>query len=116
MVEFCPKCGALLVPQKPGNGNRAVLACTKCGFKKELGKEGKYTLSQSVKHSQKDRTLVIESEVNVETLPKVKGVVTCSKCGNDEAYYWFLQTRRGDEPPTRFYKCVKCGHVWREYE
>ncbi|NIM46839.1 MAG: transcription factor S, partial [Candidatus Aenigmarchaeota archaeon] len=20
------------------------------------------------------------------------------------------------EAPTRFFKCTKCGHVWREYE
>ncbi|HDJ94789.1 MAG TPA: transcription factor S, partial [Acidilobales archaeon] len=19
-------------------------------------------------------------------------------------------------PPTRFYRCTKCGHTWREYE
>ncbi len=115
-MEFCPKCGGLLVPQKKGGGGKTALVCPKCGFKKEVGNDIKYTLSQNIRHSQKDRMLVIESSENVKTLPTVKGVVTCSKCGSDEAYYWFLQTRKGDEPPTRFYKCVKCGHVWREYE
>lgn len=114
-MEFCPKCGTLLIPQKHG-GNKIVLACPKCGFRKEVSSNNKYTLSYDTKHSQKDKTLVIESEEEVKMLPKVKGVVTCPKCGNDEAYYWFLQTRRGDEPPTRFYRCVKCNHVWREYE
>ena len=45
----------------------------------------------------------------------MKGV-KCPKCGHDEAYYKIIQTRRADEPPTRIYKCTKCGHVWREYE
>ncbi len=115
-MEFCPRCGALLIPQKQG-GNKTALLCPKCGFRKEVSSSNnKYTLSYDTKHTRKDRTLVIESEEEVKTLPKVKGVVTCPKCGNDEAYYWFLQTRRGDEPPTRFYRCVKCNHVWREYE
>ncbi|GAG32325.1 unnamed protein product [marine sediment metagenome] len=39
----------------------------------------------------------------------------CPKCGCPKAYYWTVQTRAGDEPETRFYKCKKCGHVWREY-
>jgi len=26
-----------------------------------------------------------------------------------------IQTRAADEPPTRFYRCTKCGHTWREY-
>ncbi|MEM4865380.1 MAG: hypothetical protein QXY09_02690 [Acidilobaceae archaeon] len=26
-----------------------------------------------------------------------------------------MQTRAADEPPTRFYRCTKCGYTWREY-
>ncbi|MCD6114052.1 MAG: transcription factor S, partial [Thermoprotei archaeon] len=40
----------------------------------------------------------------------------CPKCGNREAYVWMMQTRAADEPPTRFYRCTKCGYTWREYE
>ena len=39
----------------------------------------------------------------------------CPKCGNMEAYSWQRQTRGGDEPATRFYRCVKCSKTWREY-
>lgn len=39
----------------------------------------------------------------------------CPKCGHRKAEYWEVQTRSSDEPPTRFHKCVKCKHTWREY-
>lgn len=37
----------------------------------------------------------------------------CSGCGNWGAYYQLMQTRRADEPTTRFYKCTKCGKKWK---
>jgi DNA-directed RNA polymerase subunit M len=40
----------------------------------------------------------------------------CKKCGNLQAYHWEQQTRAGDEPATRFYRCTKCQHTWREYK
>ena len=39
----------------------------------------------------------------------------CPKCGNMKAEYWEIQTRSADEPPTRFHRCTKCRHTWREY-
>lgn len=115
MVEFCPKCGTLLKPQREG-GDKSVLVCPRCGFKKELSKTSKYVLSQGIRHSEREKTLILEGGEDVRMLPKVKDLVTCPKCGYNEAYYWIMQTRRADEPPTRFYRCVKCNHVWREYE
>jgi len=41
--------------------------------------------------------------------------VTCEECGHDVAWYTIKQTGSADEPPTRFFKCKKCGHRWREY-
>ncbi len=116
MVDFCPKCGSLLVPKR--ETEKIVFICPKCGYVKEPTKSLKNptsVLSKKVTHSEKDKTYVVSSEDITRTLPKVKGV-SCRKCGNDEAYYMVMQTRRADEPPTRFYKCTKCGYTWREYE
>jgi len=52
-------------------------------------------------------------DANKELLPKTKE--RCPECQNEEAYHWEIQTRAGDEPATRFYKCTKCKHVWRDY-
>lgn len=55
----------------------------------------------------------IEVMETIETNPKIK--ITCDKCGNKSAYFWTQQTRGADEPETRFFKCTKCNHTWREY-
>jgi len=111
-MKFCPKCGTLMRPKRK-NG-KVVLVCPKCGYE-ESGSSGGYKVKSKIKHTPKEKTIVIEGE-SLETLPRLKDVVYCPKCGHNEVYYWMMQTRAADEPPTRFYKCVKCGYVWREYE
>lgn len=95
---ICPKCGSLLIP-KDGK-----MVCPSCGYEQEEAK-----IVEKVK-SEKKIEMVKEKP---ETLPVVDA--ECPKCGNKKAYFWMEQTRAADEPPTRFYKCTKCGYVWREY-
>jgi len=101
-----------MVPQKKGGDT--VLKCLKCGHEKTVSNPGAYRITRVTKRSPEDVILVVDREVKVETLPKTK--VECPKCGFAEAYYWEMQTRAGDEPATRFFKCAKCGYVWREYQ
>ena len=100
-----------MVPKKTNGKN--IYKCNKCGYEEEASQS--ITLTTKVKHTIKEKTLVLEEEEMPAGSQKIKGVV-CPACKNDEAYFWILQTRRADEPPTRFYKCTKCGKVWREYE
>lgn len=109
-MEFCPKCGSLMLPRR--EGGEVVLVCPKCGYAKRA--ESNYRHAQVVAR-RKERTVVVDESASRVGLPIAKGV-KCPKCGNEEAYYEVLQTRRADEPPTRIYKCTKCGYVWREYE
>ena len=111
-MEYCPHCGSMLMPTNLGG--KVVLRCPRCGYKKEVGERErrKYVVREEILHNPHEKTVVMEEEVR--TLPKVKAL--CPKCGHNEAYYWELQTRSADEPATRFFKCVKCGHTWREYE
>jgi len=37
----------------------------------------------------------------------------CKKCKGKRAYFWIRQMRSGDEPESKFYKCVKCGKTTR---
>jgi len=37
----------------------------------------------------------------------------CIKCGHKKSYFWILQMRSGDEPESKFYKCVKCKNTVR---
>ncbi len=101
---FCPKCGSILRPKD--KGGKKVLFCS-CGFNKSPDGE-----SMEIKETgiQGKKIEVVE---NIETNPKIR--IQCEKCGNNIAYYWTQQTRGADEPETRFFKCTKCNHTWREY-
>ncbi len=86
--------------------------CENCGFSKKT--------ENSVTQATEDELVSVapikvvgDKESKLSTLPITK--IECPKCGHDEAMWWFLQTRSGDEPPTQFYRCVKCNHTWRSY-
>ena len=57
--------------------------------------------------------VVGKKELKLSTMPKTK--IVCEKCGNDEAYWWMVQTRSIDESTTQFYRCTNCEHTWRDY-
>ena len=101
---FCKKCGSLALPK---NGK---LICRKCGYEEELS-EG-INLKRVEKSGEKKKEVtVIEDKVITKPVTRAE----CGKCGNSEAEWWLLQTRRADEPETRFFRCTKCGYTWREY-
>ncbi|HHN81439.1 MAG TPA: transcription factor S [Methanomicrobia archaeon] len=111
-MEFCPKCESLMLPTK--RDGKTVIVCTKCGYCRdvdEVGDTSKYIVKEKIEHKPKDTLVVIDDDV--DTLPKTRE--ECPKCGNKEAYWWELQTRSGDEPSTKFYRCTKCSYTWREY-
>jgi len=100
-MEFCPKCGALIVIKD----EKAV--CANCNYK--TGKIPKIKSSEKIE--KKTTVAVIKS--GEETHPIVE--MRCPKCKNNKAYFWTQQTRAADESETKFYKCVKCSHSWRAY-
>ncbi len=104
---FCPKCGSLLVPKK--DGKKTIFRCS-CGYVQKEKPEEPISLKEELKTEEK-KMAVVENED--ENLPLADA--ECPKCGHKKAYYWMIQTRAGDEPETRFFKCEKCKNVWREY-
>lgn len=102
-MEFCPKCGAMLMPKD------GILKCS-CGYKKELEEENEYKVSEKVD----SKNNVIMKGEDINTLPTISA--TCPECGHNKAAYWLQQTRSADEAETRFFKCLKCNHTWREYD
>ncbi len=113
---FCPRCGTLMKPKKVDN--KTMLVCPRCGYMAEpkgsSSIRSMYRTTTRIQHTEKEKIIVLDESKLPKVLPKTKDVI-CPKCGHNEAYYWVLQTRRADEPPTRFFKCTRCGHVWREY-
>ena len=102
-MEFCDKCGALMLPGKSG----ATVSCTKCG---KRAKSDSAIISEKLEKSKKIKK--VGKEVK-DTMPTADA--ECAKCSNKEAYYWTEQTRGTDEPETQFYRCTKCANTWRVY-
>lgn len=106
-MQFCPKCGSIMMPKR--DGKKTIVACAKCSYKSSDTED--FSLKENIKKEEKPEVGVVDEDM--ETLPKTKA--DCDKCGNDEAYYWEIQTRASDEPATKFLKCTKCKHIWRDY-
>ena len=102
-MNFCPKCGSLLKP-KSEKGKR-IFSCN-CGYTSKDVEEASFTELLD----KEEVPLEVVSEK--ETLPVVD--ILCPKCEHTKAYFWMIQTRAGDEAETKFYKCEKCKHIWRD--
>tara|TARA_Y100000310_G_scaffold315910_1_gene367039 strand:- start:968 stop:1282 length:315 start_codon:yes stop_codon:yes gene_type:complete len=103
---FCPKCGSLLKPKH--EGSKRIMYCS-CGYK------SKDKLNIQIKEkTEKAKKMEIIDKSEFEILPKTK--TYCPKCSHRTAFFWLVQTRASDEPETKFLKCEKCKHIWREYD
>lgn len=100
-IEFC-KCGGMLIP-----AGVDLLRCRSCNAEVHKRLDNKITTI-----TKKEDIIVIEN--NEPDLPKTDK--ECPKCKRREAYWWLIQTRSSDEPPTQFFRCVGCRYVWREYK
>lgn len=108
-MKFCKKCGGLMFPTKEAKSGKTEVKCRKCGAVERT--EGEFVTS--TKFEQQSAIPVIDTEKAMKRVSTIN--VVCPKCGNIGAMWWMVQTRGVDEPATRFYKCVKCKHTWREY-
>ncbi len=107
-LRFCPRCKLIMRPLR--DGGMIVLKCLRCGYVEEANSV-RITTTDLIKRGPLEMPVIVR---DVETLPTTRKL--CPRCNSEEAYFWIQQTRAADEPTTRFYKCVKCGHTWREYE
>lgn len=58
-MEFCDKCEAMMLPVRKEKKN--VLRCRECGWEKPM-KDQKYTVDFRVKHSPKEKIVVVEED------------------------------------------------------
>ena len=107
-MQFCSLCGEKTIRKKEEDGN-IQLYCRSCDKSFSIKLESPILTVEKTGGS----PIKIKSKSDIRTLPIEKE--KCPKCGNMDAYSWQRQTRGGDEPATRFYRCVKCSKTWREY-
>jgi DNA-directed RNA polymerase subunit M len=103
---FCPKCGSILLPKR--EGNKIIIKCS-CGYTSDDKVETRF--SETAKKVDERKHAAVEEDI--ETLPLTDA--ECPKCKHKTAYFWEVQTRSADEAPTKFMKCEKCKHIWRDY-
>lgn len=101
-MNFCPRCGAVLIQKRKKDG------CPRCNYSSK--EKVKLTASEKI---EENKEVAVVSKKDTQVLPIVGE--KCKKCGNGKAYFWTVQTRSGDEAETKFFKCTKCNHTWREY-
>jgi DNA-directed RNA polymerase subunit M len=101
---FCPNCKSLLRP------DGETLHCPRCEFQRPIDETvGSKTINQ-LEEDLKDVPVFND----LDTMP-IDETVFCPECENKGAYWHLRQTRSADEATTRFYRCTKCSHTWREY-
>lgn len=105
MVDFCEKCGAIIMGKKG-----EAVACPSCGH--EVKAKSEIKLTQKVEKVQ-EKEIVDVDDTSAEIHPEID--IECPECGNNKARYFSKQMRSGDEPETQFYKCTKCKHQWRKH-
>ena len=99
-MEFCPKCGALLMMKNTKAG------CPRCNY--VANKKVDMKITEKV-DAAVPVVVVSEKEGNVNPITDWD----CRKCKSKRAYFWIRQMRAGDEAESKFYKCVKCGNTVR---
>jgi DNA-directed RNA polymerase subunit M/transcription elongation factor TFIIS len=57
-VEFCEKCGALMLPKK--KDGKPILKCRECGYEKSVKTPPKYKVEYRIKHSPREKIVVVE--------------------------------------------------------
>ncbi len=101
-MEFCPKCGSVLVEKK------GAFKCAGCSYKSKV--KIKIETSEAIEVAPE---IGVITDSDTDVFPVISG--NCKKCENTEAYFWTSQTRAGDEAETKFFRCTKCKYTWREY-
>ena len=107
-MKFCSECGSIMKAKT--ENDEKIFVCNKCDNKEKPGSDDNLSMKEDKK---KEEKIEVVEKNDTEHLPKAD--VECPECGHDEAGYWTVQTRAGDEPETVFYKCVECEHTWRDY-
>jgi DNA-directed RNA polymerase subunit M len=93
---------------KEEKGKR-YFACS-CGYNtKSSGAQKPSVVTETV--SNKKDSVEVRTDTD-STLPLTDEV--CPQCGHGKAYWWTKQMRASDEPETKFLKCEKCKHTWRD--
>jgi len=115
-MEFCSTCGTRLINNPRG---KLQLYCLKCKKKFETSGENmsndKSTgLTKSKKTDNQGIVVLDKKTLKLRTLPRVDA--ECYKCNGKKAETWALNIGSEDNSQATFFRCISCGHTWRQTE
>jgi DNA-directed RNA polymerase II subunit RPB9 len=107
-LRFCPETNDLLYPK--AEENELTYVCQSSEYVERPPKNEWCVYRRVVKHTVKDKSVVLTDVRSDPTLPKETNV-TCPNCGANEAVIFCSSSERG---MTLFLNCVSCAHRWKE--
>ena len=115
-MQFCSICGTRLITKNKG---KIALHCPKCKKNFECSGEKiwkeKANVPSQTRSDFPEGIVVLDKNVQkLRTLPTVDS--ECIKCKGKKAETWTLDLGSEDNLQATFFRCVSCGHTWRETE
>ncbi|KAK4526844.1 hypothetical protein GAYE_SCF28MG4762 [Galdieria yellowstonensis] len=104
---FCRWCHNLLLLERQQDSYRFV--CRTCPFYYQVEGKMERKLFGLQKKQEAD---VLGGDKQWELADQTDAM--CPRCSHQRAYFFQMQTRSADEPMSTFYRCVECGHQWKE--
>ncbi|MHA1768262.1 MAG: hypothetical protein ACTSV3_00215 [Candidatus Thorarchaeota archaeon] len=59
-MEFCEKCGALMLPKRVEGKKKPILKCRECGHERPMKSDPDYKVEYRIKHSPREKIVVVE--------------------------------------------------------
>ncbi|OIW30868.1 hypothetical protein CONLIGDRAFT_293195 [Coniochaeta ligniaria NRRL 30616] len=109
MLLFCPHCSNILTVSAMETG-RNRLECRTCPYEHPI----EQTIYSRRTFARVEKEDVFGGPGAWDNAQKQKVQCGNPACNGDEAAYFSVQIRSADEPMTNFYKCMTCGHRWRD--
>ncbi len=115
-MDFCSNCGTRLTYDSK---EKKKLYCLKCKKKietsvEQMGNESIADQTKSKKIDDNGIVILDKKTLKLRTLPRVDA--DCYKCNCKKAETWALNLGSEDNSQAIFFRCVSCGHTWRQTE
>ncbi|KAK6464982.1 putative RNA polymerase III subunit C11 [Scheffersomyces coipomensis] len=111
MLTFCPNCSNMLLITPSSEDGCNKFYCPTCPYEFKING---FQLFERKKLHRKEVDDVLGGEGTWDNVDQTAAQCAIDSCDSTKAYFFQLQIRSADEPMTTFYKCVSCGHRWKE--